>query len=101
MGKRGPAPKPAATRQRRNSQPQLALVPARAKAKVPRPPVDLLASSRKAWKAYWSSEVAQIADRQVDLPRIVRWIGVLDEYERVTAVFKTARLVKGSTGHPP
>jgi len=67
---------------------------------VPRPPDGLLPSSRKHWRAYWLSDVARAADRKVDLPRIERWIGALDEYARVNAIFKQTRLVKGSTGQP-
>ena len=67
---------------------------------MPRAPAGLLASSRKRWRAYWESNLAQAADRQVDLPRIERWIETTDEYERVNAIFKQTRLVKGSTGQP-
>jgi len=67
---------------------------------VPRAPAGLLASSRKRWRTYWKSNLAQAADRQVDLPRIERWIETTDEYERVNAIFKQTRLVKGSTGQP-
>ena len=67
---------------------------------VPRAPAGLLASSRKGWRTYWQSNLAQAADRQVDLPRIERWIETTDEYERVNAIFKQTRLVKGSTGQP-
>ena len=67
---------------------------------VPRAPPGLLASSRKRWRAYWQSNLAQAVDRQVDLPRIERWIETSDEYEKVNAIFKQTRLVKGSTGQP-
>src|SRR5947208_1436561 len=50
--------------------------------------------------APWESDLAKAADRSVDLPRIERWIGLLDEYERLYDVFKQTRLVKGSTGQP-
>ncbi len=68
--------------------------------RVPKPPDGLLASSRKYWRSYWESDVAKAADRKVDLPRVVRWIRVLDEYDRIDAIFKQTRLVKGSTGQP-
>ena len=67
---------------------------------VPRAPAGLLASSRKRWRAYWTSTLAQAVDRRVDLPRIERWIETVDEYEKVNAIFKQTRLVKGSTGQP-
>jgi P27 family predicted phage terminase small subunit len=67
---------------------------------VPRAPAGLLAISRKRWRAYWTSNLAQAVDREVDMPRIERWIEISDEYERVYAIFKRTRLVKGSTGQP-
>ncbi len=67
---------------------------------VPRAPAGLLAVSRKRWRAYWESNLAQAADRLVDLPRIERWIRVSDEYEKVDAILKQTRLVKGSMGQP-
>jgi P27 family predicted phage terminase small subunit len=67
---------------------------------VPRAPAGLLAVSRKRWRAYWLSNLAQAVDRQVDLPRIERWIEMSDEYEKVNAILKQTRLVKGSMGQP-
>ena len=67
---------------------------------VPRAPAGLLAVSRKRWRAYWESNLAQAVDRQVDLPRIERWIEISDEYEKVSALLKQVPLVKGSTGQP-
>ena len=67
---------------------------------VPRAPVGLLAISRKRWRAYCLSNLARAVDRQVDLPRIEPWIEISDEYEKVYAIFKQTRLVKGSTGQP-
>ena len=67
---------------------------------VPRAPSGLLAVSRKRWRAYWLSNLAQAVDRQVDLPRIERWIEMSDEYEKVNAILKQTRLVKGSMGQP-
>src|SRR5207249_4828473 len=67
---------------------------------VPRAPAGLLASSRKRWRAYWESNLAQAVDRQVDLARIERWILTSDECEKVSATLKRVPLVKGSTGQP-
>jgi P27 family predicted phage terminase small subunit len=67
---------------------------------VPRAPAGLLAVSRKRWRAYWLSTLAQAVDRLVDLPRIERWIEMSDEYEKVNAILKQTRLVKGSMGQP-
>jgi P27 family predicted phage terminase small subunit len=67
---------------------------------VPRAPTGLTAASRRRWAEYWGSKVAAAADPQSDRHRIERWIVSVDEYERVMAVFKRTRLVKGSTGQP-
>jgi P27 family predicted phage terminase small subunit len=67
---------------------------------VPRAPAGLLAISRKRWRAYWLSNLAQAVDREVDLRRIERWIEISDEYEKVNAILKQTRLVKGSVGQP-
>jgi P27 family predicted phage terminase small subunit len=65
---------------------------------MPKAPRGLLESSRKRWAAYWSSAVAQAADRVVDLHRVERWIRAVDEYERVLPVFRKTRLVKNAPG---
>jgi P27 family predicted phage terminase small subunit len=67
---------------------------------VPRAPTGLLDASRRRWKAFWNSAVAKAVDLDADLYRVERWIGCVDEYERVNAAFKKTRLVKGSTGQP-
>jgi P27 family predicted phage terminase small subunit len=46
------------------------------------------------------SNLAQAVDRAVDLPRIERWIEMSDEFEKVNAILKQTRLVKGSVGQP-
>jgi P27 family predicted phage terminase small subunit len=66
----------------------------------PPPPKGLLSGSRKRWEEFWRSDVSQTVDRASDMGKLERWIRAVDEYERVLKVFKTARLVKGSTGQP-
>lgn len=66
----------------------------------PEPPEGLLASSVERWDAFWSSAVAAKVDPASDLSRLVRWIHQSDEYDRVSAACRDARLVKGSTGQP-
>ena len=96
----GRPPKPIGTTQGHRKRRALALSGAQQRGHVPRPPDGLLSSTRKYWRSYWQSDLAKAADPKLDLPRIVRWIRVLDEYERIDAIFKQTRLVKGSTGQP-
>jgi P27 family predicted phage terminase small subunit len=103
MGLRGPVPKRESMRQGHRTRPELAVIPRAETAQkppIPRPPTGLLASSRRRWKAFWRCGVAQAVDPVADLHRIERWIGCVDEYERVNAAFKKGRLVKGSMGQP-
>lgn len=105
--KEGRTPKPAALRHNRAKRPEVGLLPVPRSPRgenvtsfVPRPPTGLLPLSRKRWQAYWTSKVAAAADPQSDGHRIERWIRSVDEYERIFAVFKKTRLVRGSTGQP-
>jgi P27 family predicted phage terminase small subunit len=97
----GRPPKPVGTALGHRKRPGIALsgAPDQGRA-VPRAPAGLLASSRKRWRTYWESNLAQAVDRQVDLARIERWILTSDEYEKVSATLKQVPLVKGSTGQP-
>lgn len=82
-------------------RPKLGIVPARpVNAPVPKPPAGLLARSRRVWRSYWQSQVANAADELADTHRLIRWIQYVDEYERVYDVFRKTRLVKGSMGQP-
>jgi P27 family predicted phage terminase small subunit len=110
MGIRGPLPKPGDQRQGHRKQPrtaqnppQIAVLSPSSEAPervVPRAPTGLLDASRKRWKSFWQSAVSKAVDLDADLYRVERWIGCVDEYERVNAAFKKTRLVKGSTGQP-
>jgi P27 family predicted phage terminase small subunit len=66
----------------------------------PAPPSGLLKASRDRWAEFWASPAAATVNLQSDLPRLLRWIGQTDEYDRVAKVCRKARLVKGSTGQP-
>lgn len=97
----GPPPKPKSQRQNRIKRPELGLVPAKEpSAIVPKPPAGLTTQSRKIWRAYWESQVSNAADQQADMHRLQRWIQYVDEYEKVSKVFRSTRLVKGSMGQP-
>ena len=96
----GRPPKPVGTALGHRKRTGIALTRTPDARPVPRAPAGLLTSSRKRWRAYWESNLAQAVDRQVDLARIERWILTSDEYEKVSATLKQVPLVKGSTGQP-
>jgi P27 family predicted phage terminase small subunit len=96
----GRIPKPLGMAHGHRRQTGTTLIATSERRPVPRAPAGLLAVSRKRWRAYWQSNLAQAVDRQVDFPRIERWIEMSDEYEKVNAILKQTRLVKGSMGQP-
>src|SRR6266542_1066309 len=88
----GRPPKPIGTAHGHRKRRSTALANVEKQRRIPRPPAELLPINRKRWRLYWESDLAKAADRAVDLPRLERWIGVLDEYERLNAIFKQTRL---------
>jgi P27 family predicted phage terminase small subunit len=66
----------------------------------PKPPAGLLKPARDRWAQFWGSQAAALVDLDSDLPRLVRWVHATDEYDRVAAVVRKSRLVKGSMGQP-
>jgi P27 family predicted phage terminase small subunit len=65
---------------------------------VPKAPTGLAAPIRKAWFAYWASDVARVAD-EVDLPALTRLWRLYDDHHRTTAEMrKSERTVAGSKG---
>jgi len=66
----------------------------------PKPPAGLLKPSRDRWAQFWESKSALAVDLASDMPRLIRWIQVTDEYDRTAKVVREARLVKGSMGQP-
>lgn len=97
MGVRGPQPKPAAKRQRRNRQPALAVVPER---EIPKAPKRMLGVTRDRWVTYWESDVAKVS-QPAHLPIIERLFIRYDERERAyRLVRKEGRLTIGSQGQP-
>lgn len=67
---------------------------------APKPPSGLLKPSRDRWAQFWESRAALAVDLASDMPRLVRWIEVTDEYDRTAKTIRSARLVKGSMGQP-
>jgi len=100
MGARGPIPKPAGRRQRREAPAgQLVALP-EPRLDVPAPPRGLLSATRQAWEGFWVSEVAAAVDASSDLPAVLRLFTLLDERERALRVYRRARIVSGSQGQP-
>ena len=66
----------------------------------PKPPAGLLKPSRDRWRQFWASQAADAVDLASDMPRLVRWIQVSDEYDRAAKVIRQSRLVRGSMGQP-
>lgn len=66
----------------------------------PRPPAGLLKPARDRWRQFWESQAALAVDLDSDMPRLLRWIQVTDEYDRTAKVIRQARVVKGSMGQP-
>lgn len=97
MGRRGPLPKLAERQQgHRQPRPKLELLPAETQ-QCPEAPAGLSAALVEAWKAYWRSDVARVAN-EVDLPLIRRLFGMYAQYEQAMEVVNKAIVVKGSTG---
>lgn len=95
MGKRGPLPKPPAKAQgHREHELVLLTMPPPS---IPKAPRGLTPAVRRAWKAYWSHEVASAAT-EVALPAIKRLFDLYDQRERAMELVRTAMMVKGSVG---
>ena len=95
---RGRPPKPEEIRQGKAKRHLAVLTPVKRPAQ--KAPKGLLPSSYAIWRDYWASAVSQAADRGADRHLLERWILAVDEWTLVFAVFKKARLVKGSAGQP-
>ncbi len=93
-------PKPGDRRQRRNTREvgPIVAVPARS-TPVPTAPADLLASTRAAWDAFWTSEQAGLV-MPADHPALLRLFDLLDERERCARAARKQRLIEGSQGQP-
>ncbi len=98
----GPAPKPREIRQNKIKRPEVGIVKVDPADKpiIPMAPKGLTTASKKRWRTFWLSPLASVVEISTDLHRVERWIQAVDEYEKVGKVFRTSRLVKGSTGQP-
>ncbi len=64
----------------------------------PVPPGRYLAATRALWERFWTSPVAQLVNRESDMPRLMRWVSYFDEWVRAMRQFRRERLVRGSMG---
>jgi P27 family predicted phage terminase small subunit len=93
----GPAPKPASERQRRNKRDVGQLVPIESARIIPGPPPGLLALTKSAWEAFWTTPLAQLIT-DADLPALHRLFDLYDELDRIWRAAKKHRIVTGSQG---
>lgn len=59
-----------------------------------------LAATEALWERFWASPIAQLVNRESDMPRLARWIYYCDEWLRSLRGFRRQRLVTGSRGQP-
>ena len=59
-----------------------------------------LAATEALWGRFWTSPIAQLVNRESDMPRLARWIYYCDEWLRALRSFRNRRLVTGSQGQP-
>lgn len=102
MAGRGPAPKDAAARQRRNAPRALELVAAVgaqvAALKAPPPPDGLLKRTVERWEAFWTSPVASLVDRTSDMPALERLFELYDDCARFRRSIRDNPMIEGSQG---
>jgi len=97
VGRRGPLPKQPGRAVGHRQRPQVLQLVPKMEAEVPRAPEGLLASTRKAWRAFWESPKAQLVTPDAR-PALERLFRMRDDLERENDLFRQARLVTGSVG---
>lgn len=95
-----PPPKPADRRQRRNQRDVGLVVVDSSRPEIPPAPRGLLKITKGAWAEFWSSPVAELVDRNSDMPALTRLFGFYDEAERAVRSFRREPFVEGSKGQP-
>ena len=94
---RGPLPKVAGKRQRRNRRARVELVPRGDPPPVPER-VKWLAATIEAWGAYWSSPVSQAVDRRTGYQAVYRLFTLLDLRERAYRSYRRRPFLEGAEG---
>lgn len=97
----GPAPKPAAKRQRRNQRDvgAISVVPTAVASDHPEPQKGLLKAVEQTWFEFWTSETSGLV-KPADLPALHRLWSLYDERQRCLNSARKGRVVEGSTGQP-
>ena len=93
---RGPLPKVAGERQRRNRRQTAELLPQNGAPPVPRK--QWLKATKAVWAAYWSSPVAGAVDRRTDEPAVYRLFNLVDLADRAYRSYERQPFIKGSQG---
>lgn len=66
--------------------------------KPPSVPAGISTPGKKAWEAFWRSDVSAAVDIDADSTELNHWVRCVDERERLWVIVKKAPLVKGSHG---
>ena len=96
MAGKGPLPKVAGERQRRNKRRKVKLVPQRDKAPPPR--AKWLKQTKEAWAKYWTSPISDAVHRPTEGPAVRRWFALLDMRERAYRSYEDKPFISGSAG---
>ena len=96
MAGKGPLPKIAGQRQRRNKRRVVAMVPLREKPPAVNP--KWLKQTRVAWVKYWTSPVSDVIHRATEEPTVYRLFTLMDFRERAARSFARHPFIRGSQG---
>lgn len=100
MGKRGPLPQPT-TRSSHRKRPESAIAAVvqlpSPRPRIPTAPKGLLTSTRRSWRAFWTSNLANVVT-EVHLPGLRRLFQLYDQRDRAWHALEAAMFVKGSVG---
>ena len=89
--------KPAETRQRRNVDPELEVLPGGGQL-APVSYRGWLKVTKTAWAGFWSSDLANYVKADSDAGALRRLFDMYDERERMVREYRKGRMAKGSTG---
>ena len=90
--------KPDPKRRNKPKAPDLRLVPYAGN--IPKQPAGLDKPTRKFWDTYWSSDLAAVAQADIDLPAFGRLAEGYTQLNRLSRAILKSPIVKGSQGQP-
>lgn len=88
VGVRQKAPVALVGRQRARLARRVEAAPRPAGWRPPAPPRGLSPMARRAWRAFWASDVSRAVDERADLPLLCEWARAIDELEAVRAAMR-------------